>query len=132
MEALILGALIVFAIYFLPAFLAFGRSHPNRWLILLINTIFGVTFLGWAICLLWSLNAFHRSSVGSPGGESGLNVFINDDAGFRQAADHMRIAHIEIDIPDKLLRLKQLRDNGAIDVEEYEKLRGALVRRLSF
>jgi hypothetical protein len=47
---------ISFVIYFLPSIIAFSRSHRNRWIILLINTIFGATIIGWLITFIWSLN----------------------------------------------------------------------------
>jgi hypothetical protein len=50
----VLGLAGVF-IYFLPAFLAFKREHPARVAILVVNFFFGVTFLGWIICLIWAL-----------------------------------------------------------------------------
>ncbi|WP_375451394.1 superinfection immunity protein [uncultured Devosia sp.] len=34
-------AVIAGAIYLIPTFIAFGRRHPNRWLIMVINVAFG-------------------------------------------------------------------------------------------
>ena len=47
---------ISFVIYFLPSIIAFSRSHRNRWIIFLINLIFGATLIGWLITFIWSLN----------------------------------------------------------------------------
>jgi len=44
------------ALFFLPAILAFRRSHRNRWMILLINLVFGATVLGWLFALIWAMN----------------------------------------------------------------------------
>ena len=43
-------------LYFLPSIISFRRNHRNRWLIFLVNLVFGVTVLGWIGSLIWSLN----------------------------------------------------------------------------
>lgn len=48
-----LAALLV---YLLPTLIAFFRSHRNRWVILVINVVFGATLLGWLFSLIWALN----------------------------------------------------------------------------
>ncbi|MDD4616988.1 MAG: superinfection immunity protein [Alphaproteobacteria bacterium] len=50
-------ALFVFLVglYFLPAFLAIDRDHPNTLSIIIINLFFGWTAVGWIICLVWAL-----------------------------------------------------------------------------
>lgn len=65
-------------IYIIPGIVAFWRGHPNRWIILIINVVFGTTILGWGIALIWALRAVHRTGSVSSGGESGLNLFVND------------------------------------------------------
>jgi hypothetical protein len=65
-------------IYIVPSIVAFRRNHPNRWIILVINLAFGGTIIGWGVALVWALQAVHRIDGQSSGGESGLNLFIND------------------------------------------------------
>ena len=48
--ALIFGALI----YFVPAIVAFFRSHRQRLAILALNALTGWTFLGWIGSLVWA------------------------------------------------------------------------------
>ena len=48
--------LCAFALYFVPTFIAFRRGHRNRWIIFLINLVFGVTVLGWIGALIWAVN----------------------------------------------------------------------------
>jgi hypothetical protein len=45
------------AIYFAPALVAFFRRQQNRWLILVLNLLFGWTIVGWIICLAWAARA---------------------------------------------------------------------------
>lgn len=47
---IMLGVLI----YFLPAIIAYRRNHANRVIILILNIVFGWTFLAWAGCLVWA------------------------------------------------------------------------------
>lgn len=47
---------IALLIYILPTIIAFCRSHRNRWVILIINVVFGGTVLGWFFALIWAVN----------------------------------------------------------------------------
>ena len=50
-------AVLALLFYFLPTFIAFRRGHSNRLPLLLVNGFFGWTFLGWMLCLVWSLTS---------------------------------------------------------------------------
>jgi len=82
MTSLLILALwsIAALIYMVPTIVAFRRNHPNRWLILALNLAFGGTVFGWVICIVWACQAIHLTDdpEGSDGGESGLNLFVND------------------------------------------------------
>jgi hypothetical protein len=45
---------IIPAAYFLPTIIATSRNHRHTAAVFLTNLIFGWTFLGWAIALIWS------------------------------------------------------------------------------
>jgi hypothetical protein len=51
--------LIIFIIigYFIPTVIASSRSHNNCAPIFLVNMIFGWTFLGWFIALIWAFTS---------------------------------------------------------------------------
>ncbi|ODT74039.1 MAG: hypothetical protein ABS76_38020 [Pelagibacterium sp. SCN 64-44] len=119
---------IAAVIYLIPSWVAFARRHPNRWPIFGINLVFGGTGLGWIGSLIWACGAVHKSPTGSNGGESGLNLFVNDP----------KIVRVEnpgalesTDTIEKLERLKRLHDAGVLSTEEYEGLRRPLVASLS-
>lgn len=40
--------------YFAPSFVAFHRRHPQRISILVLNSFWGFTVLGWAVALVWA------------------------------------------------------------------------------
>jgi hypothetical protein len=43
-------------LYFLPTFIAFGRSHRNTLGVCIVNVAFGWTLLGWVVALVWSIH----------------------------------------------------------------------------
>lgn len=51
---LILLTMLVLFLYLLPAFIAYERSHRQRHAILILNVVFGWSFVGWIIALIWS------------------------------------------------------------------------------
>lgn len=131
-----LGFLIILAgalfVYVLPTFIAFARRHPNRWVILLINAVFGATGLGWFGSLIWAMSAVHRSPTGNHGGESGLNVFVNDPQLVRvEPQTRSRApASAPVDPVERLAQLKRLLDAGAISAEEHASLRKSVLETL--
>lgn len=51
---LVLLALVLLLIEFLPSFIAFSRDSQNRYLILIFNILFGWTGILWIVLLVWS------------------------------------------------------------------------------
>ncbi len=116
--------------FVLPTFIAFFRGHPNRWVILGLNIFLGATGIVWFGCLIWSLMSVHKSNAegASNGGESGLNIFVNDP---------VRVATVPSPLPpplprpddlvERLERLHKLLKDGAIEQEQYERMRARLL-----
>jgi len=138
--ALISAAIATF-IYIIPSLVAFHRNHPNRWLIAAINIAFGATIIGWIGPLVWALNVAHRSNEpgGSHGGESGLNIFINDIK--RVALEPARPVaaaappspgqpNASSDPIAELERLAKLFALGHLTEAEYARLKGGILERL--
>ncbi len=121
---------VILTLYLIPSIVAFARKHPNRWLILVINIVFGGTGIGWLGSLVWALNAIHKSPTGSDGGESGLNIFANDPITVRVEGASLATA-ADADITNRLLRLKTLRDDGAINDDEYARLSRPILHKLT-
>jgi predicted Zn finger-like uncharacterized protein len=46
------GLMILTYIYFLPTSIAFKKGNEYRWAIFIVNTFFGVSFVGWIIALI--------------------------------------------------------------------------------
>lgn len=47
----------VVVIYLLPTLIAFGREHPRRMDLAVVNIIFGWTLIGWWAAFFWALLA---------------------------------------------------------------------------
>lgn len=51
---------IILFFYFMPTIFAFRHGRPDSWAILIINTAFGWTLIGWIGSMFWSLAPVHR------------------------------------------------------------------------
>lgn len=118
-------ALIVMAaVYITPTVVAFYRRHPNRWVILLINVVFGTTILGWGVALVWAFHGVHRSRTKNHGGESGLNLFVNDPKKIELLNERSHAA-----AADEIGRLHQLLQSGAITQTEFDAFKARLLTK---
>ena len=52
---LLIFAVLVLCLYFLPSFIDYSRKHLNLGAIFVANLLLGWTVLGWVICLVWVL-----------------------------------------------------------------------------
>ena len=95
--AIIAGGLAAAILYFLPAITASERNHRNAGAIGILNIFTGWTFLGWVICLVWAAT--------------------NDIEEEPKATNTIN----KSDKYDDLKKLQELKDNGTITDEEFEK-----------
>ena len=121
----LLGTIVFCLIYMAPSIIAFRRGHPNRWLILVINFAFGGTVIGWGVALVWALRAVHRLVRAADGGESGLNIFVNDPKKIQV------VAATPNSLGDELERFHGLLTRGAISQGEFDVLKAKLMARSS-
>lgn len=116
--------LLVGIIYIAPSIVAFRRNHPNRWIIVVVNVVFGGTILGWGIAMAWALRAAHRIGAVNSGGESGLNLFINDVKKIQVVDPPPLPATSPV---QELERLHDLLIRGAISQVEFDGLKAKLL-----
>lgn len=50
----ILMVLAIVLLYMLPTLIAFGRAHPRRQDVALVNILVGWTLIGWIAVFLWA------------------------------------------------------------------------------
>lgn len=50
-------SIIIFSIYLAPSLIARKRYHPETGKILILNTVLGVTVIGWVISLFWAFKS---------------------------------------------------------------------------
>lgn len=108
-------------IYAIPTIVAFRRNHPNRWIIAVINMAFGGTIIGWGVALVWALRAVHRPGLTDSGGESGLNIFVNDTKKVQIVDPPGTSAAHELE------RLHDLLTRGVISQAEFDGLKAKLI-----
>lgn len=60
------GALIMAALYFLPAIIAAGRKHHNGGAILALDLLLGWTVIGWVIAFVWACTAVNAKPAAAP------------------------------------------------------------------
>ena len=58
---IIIGLAMFLGLYFLPSIVAFRRGHPSKAAILILNTLLGLTILGWVGSLVWAFTDTRRS-----------------------------------------------------------------------
>jgi hypothetical protein len=144
--AFIAAVLVILVVIFIPTIVAFRRRHPNRWLIFVVNLAFGGTIVGWVAALVWAMHYAHISEDGSNGGESGINLFVNDpvdvrvDPSMGSNASTVTTGRSNNDpaspntLSDAenvqtLRRLKSLFESGAISAEDYTALKTPILNR---
>jgi len=49
--------ILIVILYMLPSLLAYGRQHPRRQELLILNILLGWTLIGWIAAFLWALLA---------------------------------------------------------------------------
>jgi hypothetical protein len=122
--SLSIGFLIAGVVYIIPTIMAFRRNHPNRWIILVINLAFGGTIIGWGIALVWAMRAAHRVGSTRSGGESGLNLFVNDVKKI-QLVEPPPLP--KTSVTHELERLHGLLTRGAVSQVEFDDLKAKLL-----
>ena len=59
---LLIAAVALSLTYFLPTTIALVRGHFSTFAIFLVNLIFGWTFVGWCVALIWSFTGNTRNN----------------------------------------------------------------------
>lgn len=91
---LIIG-IIIMAIYFLPAFVANDKKHPQAGAISVLNFFLGWTLIGWVVALAWACTNQEQKEVIAQSPEKKSSV-------------------------DELEKLAELKEKGILTTEEFE------------
>jgi uncharacterized membrane protein YqaE (UPF0057 family) len=57
---ILVSAVVLLAIYLVPAYVASRRGHHQRQAILVLNLLLGWTALGWIAALVWAMTAVQK------------------------------------------------------------------------
>jgi hypothetical protein len=94
--------------YFLPTIIAAMRSHPSAGAIFAVNLFLGWTFIGWVLCLIWAASDSSRYNGAYPP--------------YNPSADS------QDRIINQLRQLQDLRDQGALTEDEFNRQKSTLLR----
>ena len=95
-------------LYFLPTIIAALRSHPSAGAIFAVNLLLGWTLVAWILCLVWSASDSSRYTGPYPPYNPG--------------------ADSQDRIINQLRQLQQLRDEGALTEEEFNRQKASILR----
>lgn len=84
---------LVFFLYFLPSVMAISNKKKNKWSIIVVNTLLGLTVIGWIVALAWAVSKDNDAQI------------------VTHKHDH--------DIADRLEKLANLKEKGVITEEEF-------------
>ena len=136
---IIIVAMVVLVIYFIPTIIAFARSSSYAWVIFVLNLMGGWTGIAWFAAFIWALwpkghsaasidvNLNHRGAV-----DMGPMAYpiVQPPVGY---SPHMALPQHQAPLPqynklEALERLAHLRTIGAISLEEFEQQKAILLR----
>lgn len=132
-------AVFAVAIYFLPTIVAAYRSHRNTTAIFIVNLFFGWTLIGFVICLAWAFASAPKIelvTVAPPVSEPVKPVKDRTvKAIFGPVPIEVEttppIATPAQSVPERILKLKELLDAGAITQPEFELLKAEAMKGLA-
>jgi hypothetical protein len=58
--------LLICRTYFLPFFVGLARGHHDLLTLFILNLLFGMTFVGWWLCLWWAFKGRVKDEKGDP------------------------------------------------------------------
>lgn len=112
---------VILALYLIPTWIAISRGHPNISPIFVVNLLLGWTLLGWVTALVWSLVNIPRAPDAVPPVFGGSTILASNDISGQATKLEQQSA------VDRILRLKELLDRGAISPAEFDKLKQELL-----
>lgn len=108
------------AFYLLPAWIAWGRSHPSRGSIIAMNVLLGWTGVFWVWALIWSLGSKHKTAI-----------IVSADGQPVPAATNQTTSSVSKSTADRIAELKAMLDSGTISKTEFELLKAEAFKGIS-
>lgn len=118
---IIIVILIILAVflYFLPSYIGFKRNNPFKWIVFIVNLLFGWTFIVWVVLLIYT--AFpNKKTILDP---------IIDPSGSMSAKEYGNRFNDLKTHSNKINTIKelyQLKESGAISEQEFNIYRNKL------
>jgi len=120
-------------LYVLPSLIAFRRRHRHRWVILIVDIMFGASVVGWLWALFWALRA-PRVPAASGGNASALDMLTDDVRALVLARPAVAAPNpgpvSAATAVQEIERLVSLRASGAITDAEFATLKAAVLQHV--
>jgi len=120
--------LVIAVLYFIPSVVAYKRNHAYKNIILVINIIFGLTGVGWAVAAIWAIWPTEKSLIDpvlgnvtgtgqrNAGDTFGAKAF-GEQRGFtKEQADH-----------EKIQELAKLYASGSLTEDEFKAMKRKII-----
>ncbi|MCO5257500.1 MAG: superinfection immunity protein [Lentimicrobium sp.] len=104
---------LIAVIYFLPAIV--GRKHKNVTSIALLNLFLGWTVIGWIVALIWAVSVPNTTGLEQ-----------NEQLLKEQRRTNDLLSKLANSKSEELKVIQQMRMNGTLSEDEYEKLRSRI------
>ena len=115
---ILLGAIV----YIVPTVIAFIKHHKYKWIIFVINLLAGWTGIAWVVAFVWAVwpaKTLLVDPLGDPSGKGGMPT----ETGKRVSDFKNNANPNNTDREDRLLKLFELKEKGAITEKEYIKMK---------
>ena len=120
--------LIIALLYFVPTVIAFKRNHAYKNIILIINLVFGLTGIGWAIAAIWAVFPSEKSLIDPVlGNVTGTGVRNAGDTFGAKSFGEKRGFEREKDNFDRLQEIAKLHQNGSLTDEEFKAMKKKII-----
>jgi len=120
-------------LYVLPSLIAFRRRHRHRWIILIVDLVFGASVVGWLWAFFWALRA-PRVPAASGGNASALDVLTDDVRALVLAtpaeALPSPIPKLAGSAAREIERLARLHATGHLTAGEFAALKAAVLQQV--
>lgn len=119
--------LIGAVVYIIPTIIALIKRHKYKWVIFAINILAGWTGIAWIVALVWAVwpeRTMLIDPLGDPSGKGGLP----SEAGKRVADFKNNADPNNTKKEERLLKLFELKQKGAITEEEYIRMKSEIFK----
>ena len=120
--------LIIAALYFIPSLIAYKRNHAYKNIILVINTVLGLTGVGWAVAAIWAVWPTEKSLIDPViGNVTGTGQRNAGDSFGAKAFGEQRGYSKEQSDHEKIQELAKMFEAGTLTEDEFKAMKRKII-----